>query len=200
MKFTIVKEPIPFLIIDDTYDREEQIQIYSELDFIVAKLQDPEETGSATDKNGNKKNNKGIFLENLYAKRKFSNILNINRKLFSLDVKENLTNCHYAYNLLNNTNHDSTLISYYDTGGSYFSHIDSAVITVVSWFYKQPKNFTGGNFKFTDYNLDIEVLNNRSVVFFSTYRHEVSEVSLIDKTVPASGRFTISTFCNITPT
>jgi hypothetical protein len=197
MKFTIVKEPIPFLIIDDTYDKEEQVQIYNELDFFVDKLQRPEETGSAKDKDGNIKKNKGIFLDSVFSNRKFSNILQVNRKLFSNEVRDNLFKCHYAYRLLNNTRHDNTLISYYDSGGSYFSHADDSVITIVTWFFKTPKNFTGGEFKFTDYNLDVEVKNNRSVMFFSSYNHEVSEVTIIDKTVPASGRFTLSNFCTI---
>ena len=198
MKFTVVKDPIPFLIIDDTYNKEEQIQIYNELDFFLNKLLGPDDTGTAVNKDGVKKNNKGLFLDRVYSDRKFSNILNINRKLFNTDVKENLLKCHSAYSLLDNTNYDSTLLSYYDNGGSYFSHKDYAVITCVTWFYKQPKNFIGGNFKFTDYNLDVEVKNNRSIIFFSPYTHEVSEVSLLDKTVPGSGRFTLSTFCSIT--
>ena len=47
MIFTVVKDPVPFLIIDKTYTIEEQIQIYSELDILVDKLQSPDETGSA---------------------------------------------------------------------------------------------------------------------------------------------------------
>jgi hypothetical protein len=199
MIFTVVKDPIPFLIIDDTYSKEEQVQIYSELDFFADKLQGPDVTNSAEDKDGNIKNNRGVFLENVFTNRKFSNILNINRKLFNTEVRHNLFKCHYAYQLLNNTNQDSTLMSYYDDGGSYFSHRDSSVISIITWVYKQPKNFLGGNFKFTDYDLDVEVKNNRTIIFFSTYKHEVSKVSLIDPSVPLSGRFSLSTFCFIHP-
>ena len=199
MKFTIVKEPIPFLIIDDTYNKEEQSQIYNELDFFASKFQSAENTGSALDMNGNPKNNAGIFLDDVYSDRSFSNILNINRNLFNINVRSNLSKCHYAYDLLSNSNFDKTLVSYYDDGGSYFSHADSSVISIITWLHKQPKNFLGGNFKFTDYNLDVEVKNNRTIIFFSTYMHEVSEVSLIDLSVPLSGRFSLSTFCFIRP-
>jgi Rps23 Pro-64 3,4-dihydroxylase Tpa1-like proline 4-hydroxylase len=194
MKFTVVKEPIPFLIIDSTYTKEEQIQIYKELDILVDKLQDSDEARSAKDKNGYFKNNKGVFLEEIYTKIKFSNILTNNRKLFNDDVKNKLIECHYAYKLFNNTNFDTTLLSYYDNGGSYFSHTDRSVISMVTWFYKEPKNFTGGEFKFTDYNLNIEVKNNRTVIFFSSYKHEVSEVTIVNKTATTSGRFSISNF------
>ena len=198
MKFTIIKEPIPFLIIDDTYNKEELIQVYNELDFFTDKFQGPKETLSA-ELNGKTKVNKGVFLENVFRDRKFSNILQINRKLFNNEVRENLFNCHYAYKLFNAANYDATLLSYYDNGGSYFGHADSAVISIVTWFYKFPKNFTGGEFKFTDYNLDVEVKNNRSVIFFSSYKHEVSEVTLINENVLNSGRFSITNFLSITP-
>jgi len=112
-------------------------------------------------------------------------------------VKDELSSAHYAYNLFRSTNYDGTLLSYYDNGGSYFSHVDNATITIVAWFFKQPKNFLGGEFKFTDYNLNVEVKNNRSVIFFSSYKHEVSEVTLIDENVPYSGRYTLSQFCKI---
>ena len=197
MIFEVVKDPIPYLIIDKTYTREEQIQIYSELDILVDKLQPPEEAGSAKDNNGNLKNNKSVFLEQIYTDRKSSNILTNNRKLFMNEVRNKLFECHYAYRLFNNTNSDSTLLSYYDNGGSYFSHSDGSVISMVTWFFKEPKNFTGGEFKFTDYNLNVDVKNNRTVIFFSSYEHEVSEVSILDKTVPASGRFTVTDFCKI---
>lgn len=195
MKFTVVRDPIPFLIIDDTYDKEEQIQIYKELDYFVDRLESPDKTGSAK-MEGNLKSNRGVFLDEVFAKRNISSILSVNRKLFNKDVKDALSECHYAYNLIGNMNYDATLLSYYDNGGSYFSHIDSAVITNVTWFFKEPKNFTGGKFIFSDYNLEVEVKNNRTVMFFSSYRHEVTEVNLIDKSVPASGRFTLSNFCS----
>jgi len=198
MKFTIVKEPIPFLIIDDTYNKEEQIQIYQELEFLVDKLQGPDKTGSPI-LNGKKKNNKGLFLNNVFSDINFSNIVKTNRKIYNKEIREKLFECHYAYRLFNNTNSDNTLISYYDTGGSYFSHYDETAITVLTWFFKTPKNFIGGDFKFTDFNLDIEVKNNRTVIFFSSYTHEVSEVTILDKTVPASGRFTVTDFLYIEP-
>lgn len=198
MKFTIVKDPIPFLIIDDTYNQEEQKQIYNEIEFLMDKLQGPEQTGSAV-KEGTLKTNKGLFLDEIYAKREISNILNINRKLFYPEIKKQLKACHYAYECIDTTNMDTTLLSYYGDNDSYFKHKDHAVLSIITWFYKKPKNFTGGEFKFNDFDLIVDVVNNRSVIFFSSYSHEVAKVNLIDKTAPNSGRFTLTTFCNIVP-
>jgi hypothetical protein len=196
MKFTIVKDPIPFLVIDDTYNKNELVKIYQELEFLFPKLKGPEETSSAV--MGSKiKNNTGIFLDKIYLDRKISDILQVNRKLFSTEVCDVLTSAHYAYNLYRRINSDNTLVSYYDEGGNYFSHYDVCTITSLSWFFKEPKNFYGGEFKFSDYNIPIEVKNNRTVIFFSSYMHEVSTVQLIEKNIPTSGRFTISQFCRI---
>ena len=194
MIFTIVKEPIPFLIIDNTYTKEEQVKIYRELDFISEKLQSADQIGSAKKENGEIKNNTGLFLDSAYRNRNLSDILTINRKIFSQEVMDEACKCHYAYNLFREINHDTTLISYYDDGSSYFSHPDSTAITAVTWFYKSPKNFTGGDFVFTDFNKQVELINNRTVIFFGCYKHEVSEVKIKDITVPFSGRFTISQF------
>ena len=197
MKFTIVKDPIPFLIIDDTYNKEEQILIGREIDFLSSKLLGPEKTSSATGINSEIKKNTGIFLDEAYLNRSISDILQVNRKIFSLEVLDKLSECHYAYNSFKSVNKDTTLLTYYDDEGSYFNHKDEAAFSVVTWFYKEPRNFTGGDFIFSDYDLNIEVKNNRTVIFFSSYIHEVTKVSLIHKEVPYSGRFTISQFCKI---
>ena len=197
MKFTVVKDPIPYLIIDDVFNKDEQIKIYKEIDFFSDKLLETEKTYSSKTV-GKFKSNKGIFLDEFYTDdRTKSDILKINRKLFSSEITNELKKCHYAYNLIDPTNVDNTLLSYYGDGDSYFWHKDYCVISIVTWFYKTPKNFIGGEFIFSDFNLNVEVKNNRTVIFFGSYAHEVSKVILQDKTVPFSGRFSLTNFCYI---
>ena len=160
MKFTIVKDPIPFLIIDNTYTIEELERIYKELDFLYTKIPKAKSRDSAI-RDGKIKKNSGIFLEEIYFNREFSDILLLNRKLYSKTVSDALVECHYAYSVASLLNEDTTLLSYYNDGDSYFAHQDRSAITYVTWFYKEPKAFLGGEFIFTDYNLDIEVKNNR---------------------------------------
>jgi Rps23 Pro-64 3,4-dihydroxylase Tpa1-like proline 4-hydroxylase len=197
MIFTVVKDPIPYLIIDNTYTKDEQVKIYRELDFLSEKLISPDKTGSAINNDGELKKNKGLFLDIVYTQREISDILTVNRKIFSPEVISELTKCHYAYNMFSKINSDTTLISYYDDTDSYFSHSDKSPITAVTWFFKSPKNFTGGDFIFTDYNTQVELKNNRTVIFFGCYKHEVTDVKIKNKGVPFSGRFTLSQFCNI---
>ena len=195
MKFTIVKDPIPFLIIDNTYTIDEQEKIYRELDFLYTKLPRAKTEDSAVTECGKIKNNTGIFLDTIYLNRKFSDILSLNRKIFSKPVCNALAECHYAYNSSYMINMDTTLLSYYGNGDSYFAHRDLSAITYVTWFYKEPKAFSGGEFIFTDYDLNIEVLSNRTVAFFGSYKHEVKEVKL-NSNIPMAGRFTLSQFGN----
>lgn len=196
MKFTIVKDPIPFLIIDNTYTIEELERIYKELDFLYKKIPRANKVDSAVRPNGEIKKNNGIFLEDIYLKREFSDILLLNRKLYSKTVCDALTECHYAYNTSNLLLTDNTFLSYYGDGDSYFAHRDRSAITYVTWFYNEPKAFSGGEFIFTDFNLDIEVKNNRTVAFIGSYKHEVKEVKL-NSNIPMAGRFTLSQFGNL---
>ena len=197
MKFTIHKDPLPYLYIENIFDKEELTLIYRELDFIQPKLLSAENTGGAIDKAGNyKKKNTGIFLDEVYSRRKFSDILTVNRKVFSQEVIKAAEECSPGYGIFKSCSRDSTLISYYENSDYYNPHHDITAITIVTWFFKQPINFTGGEFTFTDYNINIPAKNNSGILFFSSYIHEVSSTELIDPTVPGSGRFSMSLFCS----
>jgi hypothetical protein len=200
MKFILVKDPIPYLIIDEVFTSDELNKIYQELEFIQPKLLGPDRTGGArNEKKEHQKNNTGVFLDELFHLRDFSNILTFNRKFFSQEVFDNLLKCHPAYALIFNCNQDNTLMSYYEDSEHYKKHKDSSIITINSWFFKEPKNFSGGEFIFSDYNISIPVKNNSSVIFFSCYHHEVTPVKIIDKSVPCSGRFSMSMFVSQGP-
>jgi Rps23 Pro-64 3,4-dihydroxylase Tpa1-like proline 4-hydroxylase len=200
MKFFIHREPIPYLIIEDLYEEEELERIYRELEFLHSKLLGPSATGSAKDPDGNiLKENKGVFLDEVYRLREFSDILNINRKLFNEEIYNKLLECSPLFALLKNLNADSTLISYYEDASYYKSHRDNSIISMCTWFFQEPKNFTGGDFILSDYNIHIPVKNNQTVIFFSTTYHEVTETKMIDYNKICSGRFSLSTFVTTVP-
>jgi Rps23 Pro-64 3,4-dihydroxylase Tpa1-like proline 4-hydroxylase len=195
MIITYVKEPIPYIVIDKVFTPDELKIIYRELEFIQPKLLSADKTAAAVDENGIiHKQNKGVFLDELYTNRDFSDILTVNRKFYTKESKDVYSQCHPAYSSIHSITKDTTLISYYETSDYYKAHVDRSVISICTWFFKKPKNFTGGDFKFSDYNITIPVRNNMSVVFLSCYRHEVSEITLIDPSVECSGRFTMSMF------
>ena len=73
-----------------------------------------------------------------------------------------------------NTNQHYTQLVYYENNDEYKSHRDCAQFTVLNWFYRKPKKFSGGNLYFEDFDLEIECLNNRTLIFPSVINHAVN--------------------------
>lgn len=193
----------PISIIKNFFTEEEVTKIWKELDFLNSSdaLMSPVETGSARDANGIiTKKNRGVFLDELYShNRRFSNILNLSYKFFDINLLYKLYELNKEYLHILNSNYDSTLISYYEDSDYYKSHHDNSTWTILMYFFKEPKSFTGGNLLITDYNKKIEIENNM-VVFLPGYiRHEVDEVVMKKDFLPGHGRYCISKFINYTP-
>jgi len=194
LKITLCKEPFEYIIIDDTYTAEELKLIFLELEFwtISGHLMGPEETGTAKWEDGSpKKSNKGIFLDGAYTNRNYSNILKFNRKIYNLEINQPSV----INNFLKSSNYDTTLISYYENGSSYKSHKDESVLTTVTYLYKQPKAFEGGNLVLTDYGYQFEPWFNRTYILPGVIEHEVTEVLMKSEDCEKGlGRYCISNF------
>ena len=185
MKINLYDNPeqFPYIVVDDVYDEKELGLIWTELDFLCYddKLFDPMQAGSAMESdNGkewkSKKKNRSIFLDGLYSRRSVSDILTLNRKTFNIvrEVRDQKQGSWWIKNL--KTDNDTTMVSYYEDSDYYSSHFDNAVFTALTWFYREPKRFEGGNLRFTEYNLDIECKTNRAVIFPSSIYHKVHKV------------------------
>ena len=182
-------------VIENFYDERELKLIWKELDYLTnfGKLLPPEKTGTSRDEKGNPlKHNHGLFLDEYYSNRNFSNILNVNRKAWTVATKEFIDNS-LCFRYLNSCNQDSTLLNYYENGDFYKPHVDMSVYTVLSYFYKEPKKFEGGNLKLQDYNLEIEVKNNMVVYMPSILVHEVTPI-VMEENSKGFGRYSISQF------
>lgn len=185
------------VIVEDFYSDVELSAIWSELKTLTDGKQflTPDQTGTSTLPDGRYgKNNAGIFLDEFYIDRNQSNILNINRKIWSylnsiMKVMDKDPILRYTLS----ANEDSTLISYYTDGDYYLPHIDKSVYTVLTYFIREPKKFTGGNLKLMDYDMEIEVKNNMVIFMPSTYQHEVTPV-VMEKDDGCSGRYCMSQF------
>ncbi len=184
-------DPFPFLEIENMYDENQLKLIWQELEFLnhSNKFESPEKTGSAKHNGEILKKNTGLYLDDLYRSRNISNILTVNKNLFSPHILEEFSSLCFLYENIKHTNEDTTLISYYDNGGYYKPHQDHALYSAVTWFFKEPKKFNGGDFYFTDYNLKIEVKNNKTVLFPSIIYHSVDEISMDSNSFPGCGRY-----------
>lgn len=179
MKIEIQKTPFEYIVIDDMYTKDELTLIWNEIDFLTPKLNTAEVLGtSATDEDGRyKKQAHGLILDNIYPHRSISDILQLNRKLFSVDVVEKAIECHPFFAFMKICNYDSTLLNCYRDGDYYDSHRDSAVLSAVTFFVTE--GVTGGDFHFTDYdNYTVEAKNNRTIIFPSVISHSVDVVNV----------------------
>lgn len=192
-----VKHPFPYLKIENLYSIEELELIAQELDFLTYpdKLENPLSTGTAKDSENNPlKENRGLFLDDLYSKRCISNILKVNRKIFQLEYLESFSDLCFGYQSIKRCNHDTTLINYYENGGYYKPHKDESLYTAVTWFFREPRLFEGGNFYFSDYNEKIEIQHNMAVIFPSFVKHSVEEVKMQSDLPKGYGRYSMSQF------
>jgi len=200
-------QDLPIIVFNNFYDQKSCDKIWQELCFLNNeddKLVSAEKTNSAwdVDKNNKKvflKQNKGIFLDQLYGQnRNFSNILRANRKLFSTDIFNFLVDKHIFFRYLREVNYDITLVQYYEKSDYYNNHMDNSVLTFISWFYKKPKSFTGGNL-IVENELLIECNYNQAVVFPSILMHSVENTNVTENLLGKNyGRYSITTLSGIT--
>jgi Rps23 Pro-64 3,4-dihydroxylase Tpa1-like proline 4-hydroxylase len=199
MIFLPQQDPVEFLIIEDFFTDLEQQAIWKELDFLTDpnKLLPPDQTDGARS-NGSqeiRKNNSGLFLDYTYSNKNVSYILTFNQKILNEDVISAATACSPFYGILNYINNSTTLVSYYEDGGYYLPHTDRCPITVLYYFFKEPKKFTGGNLKIL--GREIEIKNNMAVMFFGCFEHEVDKISYSGKPYSGDGRYCISQFLSV---
>ena len=192
----------PYIIIDNFYNEKELASIWQELEVLCSdcKLESPNLESSAFSETGEiLKNNRFIFIDDVYKNRKCSNILGVNRKLFNNWGSIVKTSPDWYFNTLD-CNMDATLLSYYENGGYYKPHKDKANATSLTWLYKEPKRFSGGDLiiSFKGDQERIEVKNNRMLIIPSMIDHEVIEVRMDNNDCGNHlGRFCITQFCHL---
>jgi len=203
MKITHYNEVFPFIIIDEMYNSQELELVWEELDFLCHKqkfISDPHQAGTAIDEGGNAlKQNKCFWIDAVYKERSSSNLLTVNRKLF--DDKMGVIKSHpsWFFSLLN-CNRDTTLLSYYENSDYYLPHDDDALVTSLTWFYKEPKKFSGGDLTlyYKDSKVQVECKNNRNLIFPSCVTHSVDQIHMDEKDLNKKmGRFCMTQFLSI---
>tara|TARA_Y100000114_G_scaffold87942_1_gene81285 strand:+ start:126 stop:728 length:603 start_codon:yes stop_codon:yes gene_type:complete len=197
MKITSHTDPFPFLYIENIYTEEELRLIFAELDYYQSNQTVlKSNTLPATDRDGNIKAKKnGNFLDCIFQNRQYSNILNINRKLFEKGLicgrLDNYFFRHFA------PTQDFSLFSYYENEDKYEPHVDNCVVSICIWLWKEPKRFEGGDFCFPDFNKRIKVKSNHAVVFPSGILHSVDKIQMLPEHMGKGlGRYSICNFLN----
>jgi hypothetical protein len=201
MEIKLHDEQFPWLEIYGLYTTEERELMFNEILFLSKnnKLKGPEETGTAWDLDLEKgkiprKNNRGVYVDEVYHDRTFSDMLMLNRKTFNIGEVG-----HWFFDgYLPKINKDSTLLSYYEDECYYKPHRDFALITALTWFYKEPKLFEGGDLIFSDHNITIKPDNEVTILFPSIIKHQVTDVIMKEEYKNKQfGRFTMSQFMHL---
>ena len=200
IEVTVHTEPFHYIEVRNLWNEQERKEMFDEMLFLENKgiFKPPEETGSAVDDDKKVlKKNSGMFIDEVFYNRDYSDILKHNRKLFKVLENKKVKGSWYFDGL--NFNADTTLVSYYEDACYYKPHKDKVVVTSVSWFFKEPRKFVGGEITFTDYDLTFRVTNDLTILFPSNIKHEVSEISIDDEDKgKQNGRFCMSQFIHNT--
>ena len=198
MKITNYNEPFPYIVIDDYYERTELEYIWEELNFLSHphKLKRAtKEAGGASNENGQLlKKNFHRYLDGVYTERELSNILSINRKLFQDNYKLFRQHPHWFFqNVM--FNNDYTQVGYYEDNDEYGQHWDWATATSLTWLYREPKKFTGGDLFLGYEKIKVECINDRTIIFPSMIRHSVNKIQMqSEHQNKRLGRYVISQF------
>ena len=202
------KEPFPHLIIENFYDEKELELIWEELKYYTK----PNKLLEVKDYMGvsGYTNAKAIELDSVYLNftkiqnptnlkvnyRNLSNILTVNRKLFTNEITKEYAQIHDCCNVILYTNIDNTKLRYYHDGEYYKPHIDVMFHTLAfSYFHKEPKSFSGGELYFPYYNYEFPCHNNTIIIFPAWVEHGVREVEIKNSDYyDGLGRYAITSF------
>ena len=196
LQITLYANPFPLMVVENFYNEEELSLIWEELNFYTRpeKLLDAEGYGGIVDRT----NAKALILDEIYAKqyRNVSNILTINRKLFQCGVLDKFSEIHGCCSIANQSNHDITKIRYYHDKEYYDPHTDKGFqFLAFSYFYKEPKKFSGGELLFPRHDYEYTCENNSMIIFPGWVEHGVKEVSIDNSDYyDGQGRYCISNF------
>jgi predicted 2-oxoglutarate/Fe(II)-dependent dioxygenase YbiX len=194
-------DTIHYLYKENYFNQDELNLIFDELNFLNNPLilEGPEETRSAIENGVAQKKNKGVWISDFYTSPEKSSLWRLTRKVLDNDMLE-YSQLHYSNRAVLNTNYSKKLLSYYENADYYEPHTDSASVTVLFWFFKEPKNFEGGDLILNDIGKTFEVKNNSMLVFPSWAKHSVTEVKMDEKYLNKKlGRYSITMFMHIHP-
>lgn len=201
-----INSPGDFLIVNDVFSEQELSIMWNEISYYYNRkfFYPPELTSSAKNDDGSlKKKNISVFLDGLYNQesRSLSGVLEFTeKKLLSAEIKNAMEEINPVHGIFKNANQHSTLLNYYENTDYYDFHADSCAYSVLTYIFKEPKNFSGGEIVFSigGSELTIDIENNMSIVFPSSYQHKVMPVVMEEGSRNKMlGRFSIAQFVGI---
>ena len=206
----VFEKPFPHLIGHNFYNDDELELIWEELKFYTkpGKLLKAKDFGGIVGGT----NSHALELDSIYRDdsdkpersecntsinyRSISNILTVNRKLFNSGILDVFSEIHECCWIAPSSNFDITKVRYYHNGEGYEPHTDKAFqFLAFTYFYKEPKKFTGGELFFPRHNYELTCKNNSIIIFPGWVKHGVKEVKIEDSNYyDGWGRYAITSF------
>ena len=196
-------EPFEALYIEDTFTEDQISAIWKELEFVTNPY------AMTTWQNTKEKLGEDLEVEKrnnvFYPTRQYQNYLLISP--MAAFAKQQLCNDYIfsfyesinpVHQLYRHQNFHNVFVSYYQDADKYDYHRDSCCYTTLTYLYKEPKSFTGGEItlKVNDVEETKEIKNNMSIIFPGVYQHKVSPIKMSNDFANYStyGRYCISQF------
>ena len=189
MKATFKLDPFPHVLLEDFYTEGEMKTVMEETRNLNPHLLPPEMSGTARHKETGQplKYNSGLFLTDAMPNSEIAGLAR--RHMFQELVEQ--VDCPWWASQWRQCNSQSWMLSRYTDGQYYNAHVDLSQFTMLIWYYKEPKPFTGGDLVFPDYdNYTIPCNNNTGIIFYGAMRHEVPPVR-------GTGRYCLTCFTSI---
>ena len=189
------EKPFPHLIVNNFYDDEELELIWEELKFYTkpGKLLEAKDFGGVVEKT----NHRALQLDVIYdGYRDLSNILTVNRKLFTSKILDVFAEIHESCWIAPMCDYDITKVRYYHDKEYYEAHTDKSFqFLAFSYFYKEPKKFTGGELFFPKHNYELTCENNSIIILPGWVKHGVKEIKIENSNYyDGWGRYAITSF------
>jgi len=186
------------------YTEEELNLIWQELDFLThpSKLAGPEDYSGAKNSFGEYFSNaKALILDTVYQKREYSNILTVNRKLFTGGFTQIFSELSVDLKFSSIVNSDITKIRYYQNGEYYRPHTDHWFVALsTSYFYREPKQFSGGELFFPSHDYEFDCAHNSMILFPGYVEHGVNEIKTDENLYSGNSRYCMTQFLSHNPT
>ena len=178
----LIEKPLRYVLIDDFYDESELKHITGEVSafapYAISGSED--QTSSNGDKTGS-----GLRLDEMFIKNRHkSKVLSLNQKLFAEPIYSSAITLDASFSHLKTCSSYSTFLNYYKNGEEYKPHFDGAALTAITFL--KFGEFTGGDFKFTDYDETVPIKHNRTVIFPSCVMHQSTSIQSSDDSYKAS--------------
>ena len=191
-------DPFPHVIAKNFFEPQELKLIWEELNFFTKpnKLYAPDKFGGVSSKT----NSNAVIIDDAFNNPIHSNILSLLRfdsnttDRFKHLITE-LKQSNYTCNHFHRAAVTLTKLRYYHDGAHYSKHLDiKFAFLAFMYFYKEPKQFTGGEL-FFDNGYQYGCENNSIILIPSYVSHGVTKVSIDDENFFGGfGRYCVSMF------